>query len=260
MILVDDQSGSKDLYPYIKQLVPDTVLTRIHPPFGDIAWVGDGPDNKSISVGVEYKQIDDVLKCMVDGRFAGHQLPGLLENYDRVYLLIEGRIRVDRNTGILQKQSGERWRDINRAGRGFMGRDLEHWCTTMEEKAQIRVAWSRDSFQSARWVQYKHSWWVNKGWEEHKSMQQFHIPPPPAALFTKPGFTRRVVKEFPDVGWDRSDPVAKHFKNVYNAVTADAGEWAKIVVGGNRLGHTLTIGVNRAQSIFNKLRGMGDDR
>lgn len=228
MILVDDQAGSKDLFPYIKSMTPDVILTRISCGFGDMVWAGEGPDGKSINVAIEYKKIDDVLACIGDGRFAGHQLPGLLLNYDRVYLLVEGRTRIDRNSGILQKHRGDQWRDVEKGGRKFTFRDLEHWYTSMEELAQVRVINTYDEYQSARYVVAKHSWWTAKGYDEHSSLKQFHIPPPPAATFVKPGVLRRVAKELTGVGWDRSVSVEAKFKSVREMCNASERTWQEI--------------------------------
>lgn len=263
MILVDDQSGSRDLFPFIKAINPSTLLTRIDPPFGDVAWVGEGPDGGTTRCGVEYKQLNDVLDCMIDGRFAGHQLIGMINSYDRIYLLVEmGGTRWDRRTGFLQrwKPTGNGkgvWVDVMRAGRNFTYRDLEHWYSTFEEFAQLRVVRTGDQSESARWVTSKYSWWTSKGYDEHKSMCQFHVPPPPVAAFAKPGVVRRVAKELHDLGWERSGPVAAHFGTIYRMANAPAEEWAAIEVGVNKLGITHTVGKNRAIKIVNEIHGRG---
>lgn len=256
MMLVDDQSGSKDLYPYIRALTTECLLTRIDPPFADIAWYGNGPDDKQVKVGVEYKKLPDVLDCMMDGRFAAHQAVGMVEHYDRRYLLIEmQRHRFDRNNGILQRMKGNNWYDVMRNGRGFTYRDLEHWVTTVEEQAQFRVVKVYDEYESARWTFSKYTWYTAKGWDEHDSFKQFHVPPPPTAAFVKPNVVRRVAKEIGGIGWDRSIPVATHFGSVYNLATADASDWASIQVGEDKNGHKITIGKNRAIAIVKEIRG-----
>ena len=124
MMLVDNQSGSRDLYPYILALDPTAILTRIDPPYGDVVWSGDGPDGP-LSVAVEYKKISEVLGAITgDGRFGGHQVAGLIQHYDRRYLLIEGRIRMDRNTGIIQELKRDKWETIYKGREAFTSRDL----------------------------------------------------------------------------------------------------------------------------------------
>lgn len=228
MILVDDQSGSKDLFPYIQALTDNTVKTRIYPPYGDIVWAGNGPDNFPLTIAVEYKTIDDIMKCVSDGRFAGHQVEGLVNHYDRRYLLVEGRIRTDRRTAVLQKLIGDEWVDIVKAGRPVTFGDLERWYTTMEEMAQFRVVKTFDKYESARWVVDKYKWWAEKGWKDHKALCQFHVPPPPTATFTKPSLIRRIAKELFKVGWDKSIAVEAKFKSVREMINANEQTWSQV--------------------------------
>lgn len=244
MMLVDDQSGSKDLFPFLKPIMPGEVfLTRIDPPFGDMMWYGNGPDGE-VRVGVEYKKFEELMTSMVDGRVI-KQLRGMLLNYDRRYLLIEGRIRCDRNTGVMQKQRGDGWQDIERGGRGITYNELEHWYTTIEEQTQTRVKQTFDSHESARWLKMKHSWWVNKTWDEHDSMNQFHVPPPPTATFVEPSLLRRVAKELPSIGWDKSIAAEAKFKHVREMVNANEQTWMEI----DGIGRTI------AGRIINELTG-----
>jgi ERCC4-type nuclease len=251
LILLDGRAGSADLAPYLRAVSAEFTVTSLE--FGDAAWVGEGEGARTTSVGVEYKKIHDLLACIGDGRFAGHQLPGLTQNYDRIYLLIEGRIRADRNTGILQSLRRDRWVEIVKGGRGFMYRDLEHWYTSMEEFAQVRIVKTYDEYESARWIAAKHTWWTAKGYDEHKSLKQFHVPPPPTATFHKPNVVRRVAKEIVDIGWDRSIPVAARFKSIRKMANASAEDWAAIQVGEDRNGHKITVGKNRAVKIVEEI-------
>lgn len=254
-MLCDDQAGSKDLYPYLKAIMPGLVIpTRIDPPFGDMAWMGNGPDGE-LRVGVEYKKIDELLTSMIDGRVV-KQIRGMLLHYDRRYLLIEGRIRCDRNTGIMQKQQGDRWRDIDRGGKGYTYSELEHWYTTIEEQTQTRVKQTFDEYESARWLKMKHSWWTNKDWNDHAAMNQFHVPPPPIATFENPSLLRRIAKELPAIGWDKSILIAGgyinnvrvegKFKSVREMVNANEQTWQQI----DGIGKTI------ARKIVNDLNGV----
>lgn len=229
MIIVDDRAGSCDLFPYIKALTTDAIMTRLDPPFGDIAWVGNGPDGQSIKVGVEYKKVAEILGAIGgDNRFVGHQVGGMVEHYDRRFLLVEGRIRADRNTGVIQEQRRGQWVNVQKGGRGFTYRDLDHWLTSIEEQAQFRVVKTFDEYESARWVVTKHSWYVAKGWADHKTLHQFHVPAPPSATFVRPGLVRRVAKELKGVGWDKSIQVAAKFASVRAMANANERDWASI--------------------------------
>lgn len=222
-------------------------MTRIDPPFGDVAWTGNGPDG-AIQVGVEYKTIDDILDCVSSGRFGGYQAIGMSQVFDRRFLLVEGRIRTDRATGILQKWDWNQrdWVNIVKAGRQFLYRDLEHWFTTFEEQVQFRVVHTVDDYESARWVFSKYTWYM-QGWDEHTAMQQFYVAPPPNVVFAEPTFFRRVAKELYKVGWLRSLEVEKHFKSVREMVNANEQTWRKIP----------GIGATIAKQIIAELTGEG---
>lgn len=244
MLLVDNQAGSKDLYPYIRQLTSDAILTRIDPPFGDIVWAGNGPDDKPCMVAVEYKKFSELLDSQISGRFVGHQLGGLILHYDRRYLLVEGRIRVDRNTGLVQEQRGDRWRDVQRKGAGLTFRELEGWYTTIEEMTQTRIVHSFDQYESARWLFVKHSWWVNKGWDEHTALHQFHVPQPEVAALVKPNLVRRCAKELTGVRWERSAAVAATFQSVREMANANEQTWLGIDGIGKVLASRIVAEIN----------------
>jgi len=82
-------------------------------------------------IGIEIKTVKDALSCVVSGRFAGHQLPGLVKEYDVVYFIIEGLWKADKE-GLLEVPYGKRWRVVKLGSRYFMWRDFELWLTSME--------------------------------------------------------------------------------------------------------------------------------
>ena len=89
MILIDNRTGSKELFP----LFPKGSAKLCHLPFGDFSFVGNGPDEMPLNIGIERKQIREVAGEMSAGRLVGHQVPGLLATYQVVYLIVEGRWR-----------------------------------------------------------------------------------------------------------------------------------------------------------------------
>ncbi len=246
MLLVDDQSGSKDLFPFIERLTPEAIMTRIEPPYGDMVWVGNGPEDLPLRVAVEYKQLPELLDSMVSGRFGGHQVEGLVNHYDRRYLLVEmGRHRLDRNTGNLMIQSGRDWYPVKRNGRVVTSADLEHAFTTYEEQAQFRVKLTDGRHESARWVYDKYTWYTRKGWDDHKALQQFHVPPPPTMQFIRPNIMRRIAKELFKLGWDKSAAAATHFRTVREMINADEKRWMEIDGIGKVIAHEIVREVSQ---------------
>lgn len=230
MIIVDDRAGSNRFPALLRPLGLKVVLGRLE--YGDFSWLGEGPGGAPVTIGVEHKRLDDLLQSITTGRFAGHQLPGLLQSYDHTYLIIEGLWRPCPTSGLLQVRAGRDWVDQGRGARRWMYRDIEHWIMTMELKGGVIVRRTSTSDETARLLHALYGWW-SKGWDDHRShlvlsqahaINRSHDP----ALLSKPSLVRRVANELPGIGWDRSAAVASHFPTVLDMVLATPKDWAKV--------------------------------
>jgi ERCC4-type nuclease len=236
VIYVDTRAGSAELVPLLKGKGLPVTPTRLD--YGDVSFLGLGPDGEPVSVGIECKTIHDVLKCVCDGRFAGHQLPGLVQAYDQVWLLIEGEWRANSKTGILQyhRKRGE-WREASVGTRRFMASDLMTWLFTMETKGGIRVVRASDWGEAVLWLKALYGWWM-KGWDAHQSHLAFHdgtrhgapykrdrasrmvASLSDRALLTRPSLCRMVSAQLPGVGWMKSKAIADRYGTVQELVDA----------------------------------------
>ncbi len=225
-MVVDDRAGSKDLYPLLRQRgVRDVELGRME--YGDVSLVGNGPEGAPVLVGVEYKRLGDMISCIEDGRFSGHQLPGMLESFDRLYLVVEGIWREGRD-GMLEVPRGAGWKPLvhGRSSRS-MASSLRSFLFTMSEKIGIRVMLTGTPSQTVDWLYHLNRWWTGKEWEEHRAYLSFDNSSA-LSLVSRPSLVRRVAKELPGVGWERSGAVAKHFDSVVSMAMAEAAEWENI--------------------------------
>lgn len=229
IMLIDDRDGQERLPALLKPLGVPTCIDRLE--YGDIQFLGNGPDGKPVMVGVELKKLADVLQCIHNGRFSGHQLPGLLETYDVPWLLIEGDYRPNWKDGTIQmeyEKNGRRWWGTCYLGRrAFMYRELESWLVTLQMKTKVRVWRTKDREETARWVSTLYHWWVDKEWDEHISHLQFDESRD-AMLLRKPTLLRRVAAQLPDIHWVRSKAVAAHFASVDTMINAEEAEWKRI--------------------------------
>lgn len=248
MLTVDDRTGSAELAPLLRSRGLPVRIGRLS--FGDISFVGNGPDGDStIPVGVEVKKIGDVLQCITNGRFAGHQLPGLLKCYDQVWLLIEGKWRPNPRDGILEvmKLSG-RWEPASIGQRRFMYRDLLTWLFTIQTKAGVKVHVSSDWGEATIFISTLYSWWTNKEWEQHRAHLAINSSGDDRfrdrALLVRPTLLRLVAKELPGIGFDKSAAVAAVFGSVEALVSASEVELALVPGVGKKL----------AQQIWHSLR------
>jgi hypothetical protein len=177
MLHVDNRAGSDQLIPLLRRCGLPVQPSRMT--YGDIKFLGYGIEGCPVTIGVECKGIHDILHCVTDGRFAGHQLPGMVTSYDQPWLLIAGQWRAQRDTGLLQYLSRSyQWRDAMIGSRRFMWRDLAGWMLTMRTKTGILVDTVPDWDHAALWLSSLYSWWTQTtrisgeevtGWETHKS-------------------------------------------------------------------------------------------
>ncbi len=240
MLWLDDRIGAKDLEPALTRLGVEVAMVRLD--FGDCAWLGHGPDGaESVQVGVELKTISDLLD--VD-RFAGHQIPGLLRQYDRVWVVVEGLWRpgVD---GVLETWAGDnRWLPLRHGRRGYTYREVDHLLTTLELKAGLYVRRTGTRVETAHLLASLYSWWRDKHWEEHRSHLRLGRSGD-VGLLTPPPLRRRVANELPGVGYARSEAVATHFPTTRALATASRDEWAQIDGIGKKLADRITTALSR---------------
>lgn len=184
MIFLDNRSGFgregvNGFAARLRGLGLPVTLTRLA--YGDIRFLGYGPEGLPVTIGVECKSVHDLLACMCDGRFAGHQAPGLVTEYQQPWLLMEGEWRAQKGTGLLEYFGRDfRWKLAEVGSRRFMWRDLESWLLTIETKVGLRAHWSLNWEAASVWIATLYSWWTNgkrvnregevvAGWESHRS-------------------------------------------------------------------------------------------
>lgn len=222
MIFVDDRQGSREL----ADLVTDGILTRLE--FGDAMFMGNGPEG-NVDIGVERKTIGDLINSVTTGRLSGHQLPGLLSSYYKVYLMVEGVWRGNRNTDALEVKRNKGWRELERGRRRFRASDVWMYLTTLEVMTGVETRITYDMAHTCQIIEYLSKWW-GKEWESHKGHLQMHKGGPPTALVRpgKPSLIRRMAAELPLIGWGRSLEVEKRFGSVEEMVMAGEEDWMEI--------------------------------
>ena len=220
MILVDDRIGAVELSPLLSS---PTVTCRLE--YADFAWSGNGPDGP-VDVGVERKSLLDLLQSMTSGRLSGHQMVGLTQSYDWIYLLVEGVWRPDRHNGTLMRVGGKgKWIAASLGSRRFMARDIFNFFQTLQILCGVIVVQTGNKWESAKWLDSAHGWW-SKEWTAHKSHLQFQRPTAHAQL-SKPNLVTRVASQFDGVGWDKARKIGEKF-TLPELMAASTSELMKI--------------------------------
>lgn len=239
MILIDNRTGSKELHPLLNGI--DRTLCRLE--FGDVYFRGRGPDG-GIGIAFERKTVHDLLSSMQSGKLSGRQIPGMRDDYDRVYVVLEGYWRPNPNDGTLEVLRSK-WIPIELGNRRFTAREIVNYLNTLEVFTGIRWLRTQTLKETAFFIRSYYSWWNNKSFDKHKSHMSIHEPV--ISTVVKPSLKRRVAAVFDSIGVDRSKAVAEHFHNVYDMITAPVKEWEQIP----------GIGKKTAQSVYNAIRKDG---
>ncbi len=234
-LIVDPRAGSKTLIKPLKKLGLKVQVETLD--FGDVCFMGNGPDGP-VQVGIEHKRVEDVLDCIKTGRFASHQLPGLIDNYGVVILLVQGRWRADKANRLVIEKPGS-YREAARfwarphGRKEWLYRHLEHWLASIQFQGGIHVARAEDAEASALYIRALYSWWTVKEWDEHSTLKVFNESG--AVPMVKPTVAAKVAKAVTGIGWDKAHAAARHFRTPEVMTRACANDWAKVPGIGKEL-------------------------
>ena len=181
-----------------------------------------------MQIGCERKTIGDLVNSISTGRLSGHQLPGLLESYHKVYLFVEGVCRENKD-GELEVLKGNRWIRVSHGKRVFSYKDVWSYLTTLETMCGIVVRTTANMAETARQIEWLHYRW-SKPFDKHRGHLGIHkLSPPQTGLMPKKAsLLLRMASELPGIGWDRARAVEKHFGNVRKMFEAPETEWRQI--------------------------------
>jgi len=237
MILVDRRTGSGELAGPLRAAgCPVEVCTL---DYGDVAFIGNGPGNEPVAIGIERKTLNDMLTSIQNLRWAGHQLPGLCESYGWVWLIIEGLYRPETGSGALQSAGSldnetpflrGKWFDAGYGRNRFMYRELDHYLTTLETHAAVRVRRSSNEYETVKIISSLYSWWTTKDYDEHRSHLALDtIIARDSRLMIRPSVPRMIAAQLPGVGYEKSEAVVRHFGgSVRTMVQASVKDWMAV--------------------------------
>lgn len=218
LIFIDRRVGSAHLAEDLEANAVPCELTTLE--YGDVAFVGNGPDDTQIHIGIELKNVNDLINSMQSGRLAAHQIPGLIERYAHTYLIIEGSF----GPAMSPKHHG--------AQRPVAWRELEAFLVTLEVQAGIHIRHSRTANETAALIMLLYHWWTDKRYEEHRSLQALDVPRAPMMLIDREDEVtqrlRKVAACLPCIGWGRSKGVAARFRSIEALALASQSEWEEI--------------------------------
>lgn len=229
-ILVDHREGSGELIPHLRQRGLNAVSEDLVESGGDFAFSGWGPKGLCM-IGIERKRPTDLLNSMRTNRLVGLQLPRMVEHYDVNYLLIEGIVRSNVETGLLEEytaKGGRGWHEVKLGTQSFCWEDWEKYLTSLEWAVKILHCDNLHMTVSTLVAKYR---WYQKPWKEHKSLAGLYYQPYPVIpmdLSGKEDYLRLVAAAFPHIGPERSLAVIQRFKTVEQMATATVKQWQEV--------------------------------
>ena len=224
MITIDDRTGSVELHP----LFPHGMSEVGRLQFGDMSWLGNGPDNTPWMVGVERKTIHDMVSCIKTGRFSGHQLTGLLNTYNTVYLVVEGMFRPNPKTGVLETWRRGGWSAMYHGKQPFLYSMVAGYLASVTNMCGVVVVRTSTDAETVHAVLALYHWWVDKAWEEHSAHQSFYTPPRKRTVRVKPPLVAKVASQLDDVEWVRAHRIADRYRSVVDFAHATREELMSI--------------------------------
>lgn len=242
MILVDAATGSKELLPLIKRAGVQAELTSLS--YGDFCFEGHGPEG-TLTVGVERKTLHDMMTCIDDARYSGHQRIGMKGMYDVSVLMVEGHWRPHEPQGFLMEgfNGGLSWGYFRARQQKAAYSKLYRYLLSVSLSGVI-VSHSRDQWQTAYNVcEMFH--YFSKPWDKHTSLMEMHRLVLPT-LNRKPSLVRKWAADLDGIGTKLSEFAERQFKKPIQLATADESEWLRVP----------GVGVKTAQQIYKEIHGI----
>lgn len=221
MLTVDPREGSNNLVEPLSTMgIP---VRREKLEYGDCAFAGRGPEDITLSIGLEYKSLSDLLQSWHDGRLLGHQMPGMLNSYNTVYLLVEGVWSVDSDDSIRYLSSRGRWESVRSQTKYS---NLIGWLETLRQLYGVHVLTSSNLLTTCVQVAAIYRWW-QKDYATHGTAVTIHTPDLKVGLVS-PTRIMKVAATFPRVGSEKLLDIEDKFASIREMVNADAATWRTI--------------------------------
>jgi ERCC4-type nuclease len=222
MILVDYREdekakGSPGLWQDLRKTKLPIEQTTLDA--GDLMFVGNGPDDSEVTVGVEFKKIRDLLSSIRSGRM--QEQIERMQPYDYRFLLIEGEWRNE--GGMVCVRSG--FRDWSPAPGRMSSAELDKRLLGFNLRAGVVVWPTLRRTDTIGWLESLYRDFTDKKWDDHTGHLAFHVPSALVPISDK----RDVFARFPGIGVKGSLIVERHFGgSIRRAVAARADEWAEV--------------------------------
>jgi ERCC4-type nuclease len=210
MIWVTTAANDKDL---VRPLGVATYL-----PQGDAIFKGTA-DGKEVKVCVERKKMRDLVNCINDGRHIQQVRQAMAAGFDYYTLVVEAIWRSAKD-GEAEYKAGRNWTRT-----GMPWTRIQAYLMELHYLMGVQVLYSKSTKETCDLIKALYRFFQT---EDHGSLKKFYVAPIDGLLLSQPSLVRRVAKELPGIGWDRSIAVEEKWDTVRGMVNAPVDEWLEI--------------------------------
>lgn len=262
MILIDQSAGSKELvlYPPLNDTslacLTSLAVSDDTRSSADVCFTGNGPDDKKLLVGIEFKKLSDLLSSIHSGRLGATQAQTMTREYQVCWILYCGEYRCGED-GMLETpwtnphNGRSSWRRVTFIGNKPMPYGYLESSLLTYSAVGIQSKHVSSIEQAAQWIACLHRWW-SKPWDKHRSLRTFDrssdskspalMPSLDAAMKAK----ILMAKEFPGMGYERAIAAAKYFHSVRDMINASVEEWLEVPGVGKVIAKQIVEWVSRS--------------
>jgi ERCC4-type nuclease len=210
---------------YVTTAANDKDLLKLGPPVpirhGDAIFVGKQmrADGLPIQVCVERKKMRDLVNCINDGRHLQQVRQAFSAGFDYYTLILESLWRETKD-GDTEYRSGKNWVRV-----GMPWSRIQAYLIELHYLMGVRVVYSKNVKETIQSIKALYKFFQT---EEHDSLKRFYVAPVDGMLLQQPSLMRRVAKELPGIGWERSLVVEAKWNSVRDMVNAPVEEWLEL--------------------------------
>lgn len=205
------------------KLFPSDMVVVTELKAGDV--VLSNHDITEIWTAIEFKTINELLSCIVTGRFAGTQLPAMDQAYSDYWLLVEGPFKRGPGGELMVEGGGGRWYQARVGTRYFDKSDLDRWVITMTTKTPLKIHFTQSRQETREWINTMHWWWENK--DKHQSHVKMDKSRDRVELI-KPTLVRGWAEWCPGIGHEKAIRASRAFGTGFDLAVAGEDEWMRI--------------------------------
>lgn len=253
-LLVDGATGSNELVAPLQKMGLPAV--KAHLEYGDLAFVGRGEGGTPLFIGIELKKIGDLIQSMcTTKRLQGHQLLGLVQDFDRRYLLIEGDFHHDDKGNTVAFRGAGRPKPLAGAPGAIA---FEQEILNIQTRGGCWVRHTTNRRDTLRFIAACYRYWTDKDLDEHKSHLALYAADMDKALLSPPSDFRIALKVLlPNIGYVLSGVVEEYVGGVdaplkdkmRRVLAMKEDEWAALETQ-SRKGVRKRLGASKAQQIM----------